>query len=175
MGRNLTSFSRKGSTFSRRRRRDAFSSIFDTWFDTQYLTGPDVCLWTRPKDHEQPFFSIFSCVIVDRLSRLIILDAAGCARKKEREREKEKSNAKGGMSAGDEKEYVYFQWNSLLILRWNYGKTRELFTLLFSFDSNPHSSIRSTDFFYFEYFSDKWDDISSESSSINRWEYRIYI
>lgn len=87
MGRNLTSFSRKGSTFSRRRRRDAFSSIFDTWFDTQYLTGPDVCLWTRPKDHEQPFFSIFSCVIVDRLSRLIILDAAGCARKKERERE----------------------------------------------------------------------------------------
>lgn len=64
---------------------DAFASIFDTWFDTQYLTGPDVCLWTRSKDHEQPF-SIFPFVIVDRLSYLIILRAAGCARKREGEK-----------------------------------------------------------------------------------------
>lgn len=76
VGRNLTSISRKV---------DVFASIFDTWFDTQYLTGPDVCLWTRSKDHEQPF-SIFPFVIVDRLSYLIILRAAGCARKREGEK-----------------------------------------------------------------------------------------
>lgn len=87
VGRNLTSISRKGS--ARSKTVPVFSSIFDTWFDTQYLTGPDVCLWTRSKDHEQPFFFYFSRVIVDRLSYLIILHKRRCrmrAKKGERER-----------------------------------------------------------------------------------------
>lgn len=144
MGRNLTSLSRKGSTFED---GSAFSSIFDTWFDTQYLTGPDVCLWTPAQRPRTTFFLHFflrhcrSLVPSHHPLQAALPDAR--EKRREREREKEKSNAKGGMSAGDEKEYVYFQWNRLLILRWNYDAWAFYF---FSFDSNPHSSIRSTDF-----------------------------
>lgn len=154
VGRNLTSISRKGS--ARSKTVPVFSSIFDTWFDTQYLTGPDVCLWTRSKDHEQPFFFYFSRVIVDRLSYLIILHKRRCrmrAKKEEREGE-------GG--SRNEKEYVYFKWSRLLlILRWNYAKTRELFsffssilffTLIFRFQSTLVDPLDDT--FH------KWNEIS---------------
>lgn len=145
VGRNLTSISRKGS--ARSKTVPVFSSIFDTWFDTQYLTGPDVCLWTRSKDHEQPFFFYFSRVIVDRLSYLIILHKRRCrmrAKKEEREGE-------GG--SRNEKEYVYFQWSSCYCWYFDEIMPRLVsflasfllsFFSLWFFDSNPHSSIRST-------------------------------
>lgn len=37
-------------------RVDVSSSIFDTCFDTQYLTGPDVCLWCLVQRPRATFF-----------------------------------------------------------------------------------------------------------------------
>lgn len=108
--------------------------------DIRYLVRHSIPNWSgrlplNPVQRPRTTFFYFSCVIVDRLSYLIILYKPRCRmRAKKGEREREKGSKSTHIS------------RLLLILRWNYGKTRELFTpflfsLIFSNRTRPRSSI----------------------------------
>lgn len=120
--------------------------------DIRYLVRHSIPNWSgrlplNPVQRPRTTFFYFSCVIVDRLSYLIIFYKPRCRmRAKKGEREREKGSKSTHIS------------RLLLILRWNYGKTRELFTpflfsLIFSFQSNSSTLIDPYTFH-------EWNEIS---------------